>query len=314
MNRRDALFSYFLIAATLLVAWVAQAADSLSGSWTIQHSDEAGKVQFALMHHNHRGNSSHSSDWPVNTFVGLDLSQPGERDVHFTITRDAGRFDCEGYVNNGEGAGVFHFLADPQYATQMRALGFDGIDNDKQFTMAVMDVSANFAKQMKAEKLPGLDTDKLIAFRIFNVNAEFIGNIRAEGLPIVDSDKLVAFRIHGVTPEMIRALHQSSYQPDEDTLIAMRIHGATPEWIQQLGKDGYSHIDLQELIAFRIHGVSPDFIEHLQQLGYQHPEPEQLVAMRIHGVTPEFIANLRARGMQNLTIDQLVSLRIHGID
>jgi hypothetical protein len=104
MNRRDSLFCYILIAATLLVAFVAKAADSLSGSWTIQQSDEAGKVQFALIHHSHHGNSTHESDWPVTTFMGLDLSQPGKRDVHFTITRDAGRFDCEGYVNNGEGA------------------------------------------------------------------------------------------------------------------------------------------------------------------------------------------------------------------
>ena len=314
MNRRDALLCYVLVAAMLVGALVAKAADSLSGSWTIQHSDEARKVQFALIRNDRHGNSTHESDWPLGIFVGLDLSQPGKRDVHFTITRDAGRFDCEGYVEDGEGTGIFHFAAEPKYTVEMKALGFDGVDAEKQFAMAVMDVSTDFAKQMRSEKLTGLDADKLIAFRIFNVNAAFIDDLRKEGLPISDSEKLVAFRIHGVTPEMVRFLHQASYKPDEDTLIAMRIHGATPEWMQQLKKDGYGNVDLEKLIAFRIHGVSPEFIEHLQALGYQHPEPDQLVAMRIHSVTPEFISDLRARGMQNLTIDQLVNLRIHGID
>lgn len=313
MNRRDGLLCYVLVATCLLGALLAKAADSFSGNWTIAHSDEAGKVQFALIEHHRGGNSNHESDWPVNIFVGLDLSQPGKHDVHFTITRDAGRFDCQGYIDSGEGAGTFHFFAEPKYAAEMKTLGFT-IDDEKQYHMAIMDVSTEFARQMKAEKLEDLDADKLIALRIFNVNVAFIEDLRKAGLPITDSEKLVAFRIHGVTPEMVSFLHQAGYQPDADTLVAMRIHGATPEWMAQLKNDGYPHVDLEQLIAFRIHGVSPDFIEHLQKLGYQHPDPDQLVAMRIHGVTPDFITNLRARGMQNLTVDQLVSLRIHGID
>jgi len=314
MNRRDGIICYVLVATCLLGALITRAADSLTGSWTITHSDEAGKVLFALIERHHGGNSNHESDWPTSAFVGLDFTQTGKHDVHFTITRDAGRFDCEGYINSGEGAGTFHFYAEPKYVVEMNGLGFDGIDPEKQYAMATMDVSLAFAKQMKAEKLRDLDTDKLVAFRIFNVNSEFIEALRKAGLPISDSDKLVAFRIHGVTPEMVTALKQSGYNPDEDTLVAMRIHGATPEWIAQLKHDGYDHVDLEKLIAFRIHGVSPEFIERLQKLGYQHPEPDQLVAMRIHGVTPDYIADLRARGMQNLSIDQLVSLRIHGIN
>jgi hypothetical protein len=283
------------------------------GDWTVSKSDEAGKVEFSLIERHHGGNSSHESDWPASSFQGVDFSKPGRQDVHFTIARDAGKIDCEGYLKDGEGAGIFHFEPNPDYARQMESLGFS-VDDEKQYNMAVQDVSLGFAKEMKSERLRDLDSDKLIAFRIFNVNKEFIEEIRASGLNISDSDKLIAFRIHGVTPQMVRTLHQSGYNPDEDTLIAMRIHGATPEWLEELKKHGYEHVDLQQLIAFRIHGVSPEFIGKLQGLGYQHPDPEQLIAMRIHGVTPEYIASLRSRGIQHPTIDDLVSMRIHGID
>lgn len=284
-----------------------------NGSWTVQPGDEAGKVRFALLQHWKGHNSNHESDWSPNAFEGLDLSIKAKHDVKFVIRRDAGRFECEGYIEDSEGAGVFHFFPDGKYADNMAAAGFK-IDSEKQMSMAIFDVSVNFAKEMKGLNLTNLDTDKLIAFRIFGVDSKFVKDMAAEGLKTNDSDKLVAFRIHGVTPEFVRSVRSAGYTPDQDEFIAMRIHGVTPEWVAQLKKDGYDKIELQKLIAFRIHGVSPEFIEKVESLGYKHPEPDQLIAMRIHGVTPEFIANMKSRTGKELTIDQLVSLRIHGID
>ncbi len=309
----------YLVFASCVVVFVVKnrAAEVRSGDWTISKSEDAGKVEFSLIEHHHGGMSSHESDWAASLFVGVDFSKPGRQEVRFTITRDAGKIECEGFLNNGEGAGLFHFQPDANYPRQMQALGFpivDDKDDEKQFSMAVQDVSLEFAKQMKGEHLGNLDADKLIAFRIFRVDSAFIEALRAEGLKISDADKLVAFRIHGVTPQMVRSLHQAGYTPDEDTLIAMRIHGATPEWMAELKQRGYDHVDLEKLIAFRIHGVSPDFIQKLQGLGYPHPDPDELIAMRIHNVTPEYISDMRARGIHDLSVDKLVAMRIHGID
>src|SRR3974390_1268245 len=171
MNRRDGIVAYSLVFCALLFGLVSRAAESFSGSWTIPRSDAPGKVAFTLIHHQHGNNPTPESDWPLSAFVGLDVTKSGKQEVKFTITRDAGKFDCEGYLNDGEGAGTFHFLADSKYASAMSSLGFTGIAEPKQFSMAVLDVDLNFAKQMKGEHLKGLDTDKLIAFRIFNVNS-----------------------------------------------------------------------------------------------------------------------------------------------
>src|SRR5580692_5015089 len=312
--RLSRTFAFIVFGFCLIFAVVKNhASDVRTGNWTIRHSDEAGKVEFSLIERHRDGNSSHESDWPISSFPGVDFSKSGRQDVHFTITRDAGRIECEGFLNNGEGAGIFHFQPDPNYPGEMRKLDFS-VDEEKQYSMAVHDVSLEFARQMRSEHLSDLDADKLVAFRIFRVDRAFIEDLRSAGLNISDSDKLVAFRIHGVTPQMVRALHQAGYTPDEDTLIAMKIHGATPAWMDELKKRGYDHVDLEQLIAFRIHGVSPEFIEKLQGLGYKHPDPNELVTMRIHNVTPEYISDLRSRGMHDLSIDQLVNMRIHGID
>ena len=231
-----------------------RAAETRSGDWTLGKSEEPGKVEFSLIERHHDGISSHQSDWPASAFQGVDFSKSGRQDAHFTISRDAGKIDCEGFLNDGEGAGIFHFQADPNYPHEMQSLGFP-VDDEKQFSMAVQDVSLEFARQMKNEHLTDLDTDKLIAFRIFNVNPQFIEDLRASGLKISDSDKLVAFRIHGVSPQMIRSLHQAGYSPDEDTLIAMRIHNVTPEYIAGLRTRGMEKLTIDQLVSLRIHGI-----------------------------------------------------------
>lgn len=255
MNRRHALIAYVLVACSLVLSLLARADNSRTGSWTITHSDEPGKVSFALIYHRQHNNSNHQTEWPVGEFHGVDFAKTGKQDVKFTIARDAGRFDCEGYLDNGEGAGVFHFTAEPQYVSQLAALDFNGIDADKQFSMAILDVSVAFAKESKAENVKGLDTDKLIAFRIFNVNRDFIEALRKAGLAANDADKLVAFRIHGVSPEMVNFLHQAGYQPDDDTLVAMRIHGVSPEFISTMQSRGMKNLTIDQLVNLRIHGI-----------------------------------------------------------
>jgi hypothetical protein len=187
-----------LVLCTLALAFaqMSYAAEDFKGNWTLAASKEAGHVRLALMHRMHGGSSHHESDWLVSSLQGLDLAARGKRDVQFGIVRDAGRFNCEGYLNNGEGAGLFHFVPDAKFAQAMSALGFDGIDDDKQFAMAVHDVTLEFAKAMKAERLTGLNTEMLFAFRI-----------------------------HGVTPAMVRDVRKSGLAATEDQLIAMRIHG-----------------------------------------------------------------------------------------
>ncbi len=263
----------------------AQAAEEFKGTWSIERSRNAGQVHFALRHRSEHHNSNIEMDQPTSAFTGLDLTTPGKHDVKFAMTRDAGRLDCEGYINDGEGAGTYRFTPDAKYVPAMSAVGFGDIDDNKQFAMALHDVSVAFAKQMKAEDLDNLDTDKLLAFRIFDVNPQFIREMRAAGLPAKDADKLIAFRVHGVKAKDVAAMRKSGIEADENQLIAFRVHGVTPEYVAKVDKLGFGRVD-----------------------------PDQLVAMRVHGVTPEYIANLRSRGMKNLTIEKVVNLKIHGID
>jgi hypothetical protein len=254
------------------------------GSWSLAPAEQ-GKVQFSLQGSSGSHHFDTSSDWQLTDLRGLDWASAAKHDVHFTIVRDAGTIDCQGFVQEQRGAGLFTFKPNPQYVAEMQKLGYSFKDEDL-FSAATFDVGFEFVRALKALAVQGLDAGKLMAFRIHGVTPEFVRDLRSEGLKAADAEKLIAFRIHGVSPEFVRGLR-----------------GA-----------GVNVTNEEQLVAFRIHGVSPEFVGELNHLGYSHAPPEQLIALRIHGVTPEYIESVRSKGLHDLTLEQLVSMRIHGID
>jgi hypothetical protein len=255
-----------------------------NGSWSLAPGEQ-GRVQFSLRGASPGHHFETSSEWQLADLRGLDFTAAPKHDVHFTIVRDAGTIDCQGFVQDQRGAGLFSFKPNPQYLQEMQTLGYS-FTEDELFSATTFDISFEFARALKALSVQGLDAQKLMAFRIHGVSPEFIRDLRSAGLHASDADRLIAFRIHGVSPEFVKGLH-----------------GA-----------GLDVTDEEKLIAFRIHGVSPEFAGELSHLGYPHAPAEQLIALRIHGVTPEYIESVRSKGLQNLTLDQLISMRIHGID
>jgi hypothetical protein len=203
-------------------------AQTRSGEWTLSRSDKQGKVRFTLQSSKDGDHFNTSSDWNASDFRGMDWSSSGKHDVHFTITRDAGSIECEGFLKNGEGAGLFTFNSNSAYRSEMQSLGFSGVSSDKQLAFAIHDVSLAFARQMKSLGIQGLDTDKLMAFRI-----------------------------HGVSPAYVRELQRLGYShPDADQLITMRIHGVTPEYIENLRSHGMHDLTLDQLVSLRIQGIN----------------------------------------------------------
>src|SRR6266571_2923890 len=256
MNLKRTVGLILVIAGVILGVAKAIGGESQSGDWTIRRSDVPGKVEFSLMDSRAGRHFHYSSDWPASDFSELDFSKSGRQEVHFTISRDAGKFECEGFLQDGEGAGLFHFLADPKYPQEMKSLGFERIDSDKQWAMAIHDVSLKFARDVKAENLQGLDTDKLIAMRIHGATPEWVEQLKKQGYEHVDLDKLIAFRIHGVSPDFIGQLQKLGYShPEPDQLIAMRIHGVTPDFITGLQSHGMKNLTIDQLVSLRIHGI-----------------------------------------------------------
>jgi hypothetical protein len=287
MSRKTyAAISVLLLSAASLA--LAQSNALITGQWTIGSFGSPDKVRFGIQRTSLNHNMNSSSDAPLSQFhaiMGGQLDSAGGL-VRFDLVRDAGTFHLEGYMRNGSGGGNFTFAPNPNYANQLRSLGFAGnLTDEKVFSMAIHDVSSAYIRDMN-----GL------------------------GIRPDSEDKLIAMRIHGVTPEYVRGFKDLGYSElGADKLVTMRIHGVSAEFARGLKDMGYNAVTPDQMVTMRIHGATLEFVKEINALGYDHPNVDQLVTMRIHGVSPEFIRKTRSLGMGNLSIDKLVNLRIHGV-
>ncbi|PYQ53955.1 MAG: hypothetical protein DMF78_07780 [Acidobacteria bacterium] len=298
--RRTIALSLAIGAATLAAAGVGtrrgRAEDALRGVWTIQPSrwttsDGPGGTVVQLSLRRSREGHDWNSSFPVPLpeLRGLTAEQlrADRADVRFDLARDAGAIAAEGRFEAGEGAGHFTFTPSADYAADLRRQGYDGLDAEKMFTLAVL----------------------------HGATPEFIRELQALGYAHPSVDQLVSLRIHGATTDFVRALKQLGYEGlTPDGLVSLRIHGATPEFVRELQGLGYSKLTTDELVSMRIHGVTPAFVRELRELGYEHVPVDALVSMRIHGVTPEFIRRVKGRTSTPVSVDRLVDMRIHGRD
>ena len=154
-----------LLAAMLLATAPARAIDLLNGQWTMNPGDTPGQVQLMLVRSGRPGSTFTSGNqWNAADLKGLDLTTAGKHDVRFTVVRDAGSLEAEGFVTGAEGAGLFKFTPNPKYAADMAALGFTGVEEERQLGMALSDISLAFAKEMQGLKIDGMDLRRLRSF------------------------------------------------------------------------------------------------------------------------------------------------------
>src|SRR2546427_6523487 len=294
--------------------------EAITGTWTAESA--AGKaasangplVQLSLSRRRGtHGSSQHSNPVALAELRGLTADQMSAdaSSVSFTLERDAGRFSFDGSFRRGEGAGHFTFAPRPEFVAAMLGLGY-ALDDEKVYSMAVLDVSREFVRQLDALGYSRLGLDDLLSLRIHGADPAFIREVKDLGYDHLPVDDLVSFRIHGATPDFIRQMQSLGYRRlSAEDLVSLRIHGASPDFVRQLRDLGYDRVSAEELVSMRIHGVSPEFIKELKSLGYDHVAVEELVSMRIHGVSPEFVRRVQAsRGA--VSIDRLVEMRIHG--
>jgi hypothetical protein len=226
-----------IAACTVGYIVVAQNGATISGQWTIgglvARDNAQALVQLTIRRSEGNSNMSSSSPVPLSQLRGLtraQLDSPGVT-LRFELVRDAGTFSFEGYVQRGGGGGAFTFSPNPNFAGEMRSLGFPITSGEQQFVMAVHDASTAYVRDLQALGVRPASTDQLVTMRIHNVATEYVKDLRALGYTNLNPDQLVTMRIHNVTAEFARELNGLGYNSvPPDQLVTMRIHGATTEF------------------------------------------------------------------------------------
>jgi hypothetical protein len=258
----------------------------ITREWTLELAPQG--VQFSI-HRSWGGNNSYSSstshdfgDFRGLTRARMEAGGPAQ----FEMLRDAGTLACEGAFRNGGGGGTFVFSPSPDYVSALRGLGYNGIDANRLFELAVHNVSRAYIRELDEIGYHHLPFDELVHLRIHGVTAAFAATLKKFGYGTFPTGQLVELRIQRVTPEYMQGFRDMGYpRIAVDDLVLLRIHGVTTEFVNELRGMGYGRAGIDDLAQLRIHGVSADFVKDLQSLGYRNVPLEELVQLRIHGVT-----------------------------
>lgn len=276
-----------------------------NGTWTLEKkTGDLFKIKMEMR--------SPGSHWITNTEIhanelkGLTTGS----NVRFEMPRDPGTFHFQGSFDGNDGKGTFTFQGNPEYARQMRSLGYE-VSDSKLLELYVHDISLEFARAMTA--LGKISIDKLVELRIHNVSPEYIREMAGLGYRGLSADKLVEFKIHGVSPALVRALVDSGYADlPPDRVVEFQIHGVTPDYIRGLAKAGYRDVEPERLVEMKIHGITPAYVQGVVDAGYKNLPPSRLVEFKIHGIDGKFIRDAASRGYKNLTPGELVDLKLMG--
>ncbi len=255
--------------------------------------------------------------WPGSHWISNTEIQASElkglttgSNVRFEMPRDAGTFHFQGGFDGNRGKGTLTFQGNPEYARQMRSLGYE-VSDSRLLELYVHDISLDLARAMTA--LGKISTDKLVELRIHNVSPEYIREMADLGYRGLSADKLVEFKIHGVSPALVRALVDTGYADlPPGRVVEFQIHGVTPDYIRGLAKAGYRDVEPKRLVEMKIHGITPAYVQGVVDAGYRDLPPSKLVEFKIHGIDGKFIRDAASRGYKNLSPGELVDLKIQG--
>src|SRR5262245_25541735 len=134
--------------------------DVLRGSWSISHdSDEGMYINIRRGH----------SNFSMSKLEGVNLNALPNGPVQFKIGREAGLFQLEGVIRNGEGGGELELQIKPQFVSEMSRLGHSNFSDDELFMMASLNLTTTEVKELNALGYSKITTEQLVEMKIHGV-------------------------------------------------------------------------------------------------------------------------------------------------
>ena len=210
--------------------------------------------------------------------------------VNFQLKRGGGTFTCSGRFKNGNGSGGFEFSADPNYAAQMRAQGYDNLSPETVLIMAIYDITPAFVSDLRGAGYNQLTVDQLIKMGMeraeSNAGAGSVDRTPAPQPPIIVEPGRA-------TSNFVSELETLGYgRPSAHQLAAMNTQGVTLNFVRAISPYFSTHPTIDQLIGMRTQGVTAKYINGLASLGYTDLSAKQIICLSARGITLDFIQSV----------------------
>ena len=299
-------FVVSLAFAVLVVGSNVIAQNSMTGDWTAslsnsrgkaresdaERNDDAGKLHLNFERRTDKGGRNQmGQSYDFADLRGLSREQVlAGGQVKFSLVREAGRIDCEGSFQNGNGSGTFRFTANQSFVSAMKSRGFDfeaesdfrdERDSDNRlFAATTLNVTTALADDLTSAGFGKLHVDDLFKAAIFKIDSRFMREMKATGFNL-DMEDLVKARIFKIDPDYVHAVSQMGFDKEPfEGLVKMRIFKITPEFVAEVRNEGLNDLSVEDVVKLRIFKIDSAFIRQAKAEGVPL-EVERLVQRRL---------------------------------
>jgi hypothetical protein len=277
-----------MAAVVLLVSLAVGRADALvtiPGSWSIESGRAPAQVKFTVHTDSDRAgfHDTSSFDFDPSALRLLEaLPSTSERDVTFTIVREAGSFACSGSFVRGAGGGSFIFTPNAEFLAQMRDRGYGQLEPRDLLAAATVDLTTKFVDDISAEGYRHLPLDKLFAFRALGVDGAFVRSMRSTfRTSAIDAAEMISLRALGISDAYIREMREAGFAvAAPNDAVQLRALNVNAAYVRDLASAGYSHLSSQELVQLRALGIDAAYIKRVEAHGFSHLPIDQLIRLK----------------------------------
>jgi len=262
--------------------------ETITGDWTAKvKQTERGPVLWLSLHQNsdeRRGRNQMSSDFPLQSFTGLDPN--ANSNIQFTLQREAGTILFNGLFKDGRGVGDFRFTPNEGFIVTMRNMGYDNLSAEKLFSMVSLDVSTSYINELKSLGFDRLPLDQLFGMRALGVTAAFAREAQDWGFGKLSGNDLIEIKAMGINPDYIRSMKAL----------------------------GFEDLTLRKLIELKAMGINEDYVKQMRSAGFDNLSVNKLIEMKAMGINADYVKKMRELGLKNVSIDELIQIKATGAD
>jgi hypothetical protein len=179
--------------------------------------------------------------------------------VSFAVTREAGRLDCTGRIEDERARGTCRFAGDPSFAAFLVASGVKRPTYDEWLDLAVIGTSRSLVRALQEGRYTMPTPGTLVGMTAVGVSADYVRDMAAHG-----------------------------YRPRQTgDFIPLKALDVSPAYVRSLKSVGYDRVPVEELIQLKALGITAEFIASYQRRGYRNMSISRLVQLKALGVRPE---------------------------
>jgi hypothetical protein len=272
---------------------VTHAQRTLTGEWKASVKEDPNKINLHLERRTESGNRNQMGQtYDFSELQGLSREQAaGGGVVRFSLVREAGRIDCEGSFQNGQGSGTFQFTGSQTFVSAMKSRGFDfekpksreddrPVSEDRLFAATALNVTTALADDLVSSGF-GLNVDDLFKAAIFKIDSKFMREMKASGFPNLTMEDLVKARIFKIDAEFVTKVTQMGFDKEPfESLVKMQIFKVTPEFVTEIRNEGLTDVSVEDIVKLRIFKIDAAYIRQAKADGVPL-EVEKLVQRKI---------------------------------